>query len=46
MLKEIGKRARKDIEDLLGIKVNLQLWVKIKSDWRNKQRELKDLGYQ
>ena len=45
MLKEIGKRARKDIENLLGYRVNLQLWVKVKSDWRNKQRELKDLGY-
>lgn len=46
MLKEIGKRARRDIENLLGTKVNLQLWVKVKPDWRNKQRELKDLGYQ
>jgi GTP-binding protein Era len=46
MLKEIGKRARRDIESLLGIRVNLQLWVKVKSDWRNKKRELKDLGYQ
>ncbi|RBP45504.1 GTPase Era [Garciella nitratireducens] len=46
MLKEIGQRARKDIENLLGIKVNLQLWVKVKPDWRNKFRELKDLGYQ
>lgn len=46
MLKEIGKRSRRDIENLLGTKVNLQLWVKVKSDWRNKQRQLKDLGYQ
>ncbi len=46
MLKEIGRRARKDIENLLGSKVNLQLWVKVRPDWRNKSRELKDLGYQ
>ena len=46
MLKEIGKRARRDIENLLGTKVNLQLWVKVKSDWRNKGRELKSLGYE
>lgn len=46
MLKEIGKRARRDIEKLLATKVNLQLWVKIRSDWRDKSRELKDLGYQ
>jgi len=46
MLKEIGKRARLDIENLLGSKVNLQLWVKVRADWRNKSRELKDLGYQ
>lgn len=46
MLKEIGIRARKDIENLLGSKVNLQLWVKVRPDWRNKSRALKDLGYQ
>ena len=46
MLKEIGRRARRDIENLLGSKVNLQLWVKVRPDWRNKSRELKDLGYQ
>lgn len=45
MLKEIGKRARRDIEKLLAAKVNLQLWVKVRSDWRDKSRELKDLGY-
>jgi GTPase len=46
MLKKIGTLSRRDIENLLGSKVNLQLWVKVKGDWRNKSRELKDLGYQ
>ncbi len=36
MLKEIGKRARVDIENLLGSKVYLELWVKVQKDWRNK----------
>ncbi|CDQ18035.1 GTP-binding protein Era [Halobacillus karajensis] len=45
MLKEIGKRARKDIESLLGSKVYLELWVKVQKDWRNKQIQLSDFGY-
>lgn len=45
MLKEIGKRARRDIEGLLGIRVYLELWVKITEDWRNSPRTLRDLGY-
>lgn len=45
MLKEIGTAARKDIEGLLGIKVNLELWVKVKDDWRNDPKMLKNLGY-
>ena len=36
MLKEIGKRARMDIENLLGSKVFLELWVKVQKDWRIK----------
>lgn len=43
-LKWIGTEARKDIEDLLGIQVNLQLWVRVKEDWRNKVHQLKELG--
>ena len=35
MLRKIGERARKDIEDMLQCKVNLQLWVKVKEDWRD-----------
>ncbi|WP_416827263.1 GTPase Era [Ectobacillus polymachus] len=45
MLKEIGKRARLDIEMLLGSKVFLELWVKVEKDWRNKLSQLRDLGF-
>ncbi|MDY6072630.1 MAG: GTPase Era [Eubacteriales bacterium] len=45
MIGKIGKEARLDIENLLNTKVNLQLWVKIKEDWRNKPLELVNLGY-
>ena len=46
MLKLIGQEARQDIEKLLGTKVNLQLWVKIREDWRNKPSDLHTLGYE
>ncbi len=46
MLKQIGKLARHDIEWMLGCPVNLQLWVKIKEDWRNRQGMLHELGYE
>lgn len=45
LLKEIGSRARLDLERLLGNRVFLQLWVKIKKDWRRKEKELKELGF-
>ena len=45
MLKNIGKNARKDIEALLGSKVYLELWVKVKKDWRNRQSQLLEYGY-
>lgn len=45
MLKEIGKRAREDIENLLGTKVFLELWVKVQKDWRNKMSQLRDFGF-
>jgi GTP-binding protein Era len=45
MLKEIGKRARVDIENLLGSKVYLELWVKVQKDWRNKMSQLRDYGF-
>lgn len=45
MLKAIGSDARRDIESFLGQSVNLQLWIKIRPDWRESSRDLKDLGY-
>ena len=45
MLKKIGSTARKDIEELLQIKVNLQLWVKVRKDWRDDKTQLKSFGY-
>lgn len=45
MLKNIGSLARADIENLLGVKVFLKLWVKVKPDWRNSDNMLKTLGY-
>lgn len=45
LLKEVGKAARKDIEALLGSRTFLELWVKVKKDWRNQERVLKDLGF-
>lgn len=44
-LKRIGTRARQDIEALLETKVHLELWVKVRDDWRNKPTALKELGY-
>lgn len=46
MLKKIGQDARADLEMLFGTKVFLQLWVKVKKDWRNSPSMLKELGYQ
>lgn len=45
MLKKIGTLARTDIENILGVKIYLQLWVKVKPDWRNSDKMLKTLGY-
>lgn len=44
-LKEVGKRARHDMERLLGSKIFLELWVKVKEDWRNRESVLKSLGF-
>ena len=46
LLKEIGAQARADIQMLLGCKVFLDLWVKVKKDWRNRDNILKDFGFQ
>ncbi|TMU85579.1 GTPase Era [Bacillus sp. BHET2] len=45
MLKEVGKRARVDIENLLGTRVYLELWVKVQKDWRNRSSTLRDFGF-
>ncbi len=45
MLKKIGQLAREDMENLLGSKIFLELWVKVKSDWRNKEAQLQNFGY-
>ena len=46
MLRTIGAEARRDIENLLGTRVNLQLWVKVREDWRNRMDDLRTLGYE
>ncbi len=45
MLKKIGMQARPDIEDLVEMQVNLQLWVKVKKDWRDSDFLMKNFGY-
>ena len=45
MLKKVGAEARPEIEELLGCKVFLQLWVKIKEDWRNHPAQIRNFGY-
>lgn len=46
MLQRIGQEARFDIEKLLGMHVNLELWVKVRPDWRNRMDDLRTLGYE
>lgn len=45
MLKKIGTYARKDMESFFSCKVNLNIWVKVKEDWRNRESILRSLGY-
>ena len=45
ILKRVGTLARQDMERLFGSKVFLQLWVKVKDDWRNSDFMLNELGY-
>ena len=45
MLKEIGQRARREIERLLGSKIYLELWVKVKEDWRNREAWIRNFGF-
>ena len=46
MLKKIGQKARADIQEMLDKKVYLELWVRVKSDWRNSDRMIKNFGYE
>jgi GTP-binding protein Era len=46
VLKEVGTGARRQIERLLGVQVYLDLWVKVKKDWRNKPGALREFGYE
>ena len=45
MLKKIASAARMDIEELLGVKVNLQCWIKVREDWRDNELQLNSLGF-
>jgi GTP-binding protein Era len=45
MMKQIGQKARVEIEKMLGVKVFLELWVKVKPGWRQNERALRDLGF-
>ena len=46
MLQKIGSEARADIEKLMGTKIMLKLWVKVREDWRNRAGDLRTLGYE
>ena len=46
MLKTIGTDARREMEEMLETRVNLQLFVKVREDWRNKPSVLRELGYE
>jgi GTP-binding protein Era len=41
----VGRRAREEIERLLGTRIFLELWVKVKKDWRNEELLLRQFGY-
>ena len=45
MIKSISQAARKQIQDLVGTQVYLELWVKVRPKWRQKDGDLKGLGY-
>ncbi|MBZ6526216.1 GTPase Era [Aerococcaceae bacterium DSM 111021] len=45
MIKKVRQRARRDIETLLGDKVDLELWVKVQKNWRDRRAQLNDFGY-
>ena len=45
MLRRIGTQARREIENMLGMQVNLQLWVKVRKDWRDSDYLVRNFGY-
>jgi GTP-binding protein Era len=45
MLRKIGAEAREDMEALLGTKVFLQTWVKVKENWRDSEVQIRNFGY-
>ena len=45
MLKKIGSAARKDIEEMLEMQVNLKIFVKVRKDWRDSDYLLRNFGY-
>lgn len=45
LIKQVGILSRKEIEDLVGLKINLRLWVKVKKKWRKDPKFLKEMGY-
>lgn len=45
MLKRIGTAARRELEEMLETKVNLQLWVKVRKEWRDSETQMKNFGY-
>lgn len=46
MLKRIGTLARSDMEDFFGCRINLQLWVKVKENWRNREGLIRSFGFE
>jgi GTP-binding protein Era len=44
-LKEVGQLAREEMEQLFGMKIYLEMWVKVQAGWRDNPRILTDLGY-
>ena len=45
VLKKIGTQARVELENFLDVKINLQCWVKVKEDWRNREGQLREFGF-
>ena len=45
MLKKVASQARREMEAIFGVKINLQCWVKVKEDWRNRLGAIYDLGF-